>query len=264
MRRLALLALAAAAVWPSSDALARSWKRFQPLNVGNQWVYDLDRSQDGATVRERLSVQVIGQMDTLGYTFWRVSRTPYDATGRTPLAASQTTLFRYDEPTRSVISPDGTLLFPSSTGIGNAPEGTGSTPTRWCGLGSEARASGCFGDGVGLLRETSEAGQLVLAYARVNGAVVYTAASDPTPTDAEARQPLAFRLWPNPARGSVVAELPTRLPFEPIDVTIHDVTGREIRTYGVQGGFRRLDLHGLAPGVYVVRYEGRTRTLVVR
>ncbi|MBE2186902.1 MAG: T9SS type A sorting domain-containing protein [Rhodothermales bacterium] len=264
MRRYALLALAAAAVWPSSDALARSWKRFQPLAVGNAWVYDVDRSQGGEVVRERLSVQVIGQLDTLGYTYWRVARTPYDATGRTPLAETRTALFRYDEPTRSVVGLDGALLFPSGIGIGNAPEGTGSSSTRWCGIGSEARAPGCFEDGVGLLRETSEAGRLVLAYARVGGAVVYTAASDPTLTDTEARQPTAFRLWPNPARDVVVAELPTRTPFALIDVTIHDVTGRQVRTYGVQAGFRRLDLSGLASGTYFVRYEGRTRTLVVR
>ena len=78
-------------------------------------------------------------------------------------------------------------------------------------------------------------------------------------------QPPPVKLFPNPAGGSVTAEL--NLPAGPILLQVVDAAGNIVRTQSLQSGGRpfstTIDLTGVASGVYFVKTGGQTLSLLV-
>ena len=69
---------------------------------------------------------------------------------------------------------------------------------------------------------------------------------------------LSFSLYPNPAHGQAIVELPYAARLE-----VLDLTGRRVRTQALPVGRQPLDLRGVAAGLYLVRAttaDGRTAT----
>ncbi|MBI5647343.1 MAG: serine hydrolase [Ignavibacteriae bacterium] len=85
-------------------------------------------------------------------------------------------------------------------------------------------------------------------------------AADPThaeqfPTEADVEWP---RVFPNPARGLITVEIPQHGHVGAF--TLSTIDGRITRRWHVEGSSpQQLDLHGIAPGYYIIRAEGSTR-----
>lgn len=68
-----------------------------------------------------------------------------------------------------------------------------------------------------------------------------------------------FGLYPNPADD----ELNVALPDSPADITIYDLSGRRVSSWGsLSGPLVRLSIGQLSPGVYSVRASDGTHTKV--
>jgi hypothetical protein len=82
-----------------------------------------------------------------------------------------------------------------------------------------------------------------------------------TPTDAAALA--ALTLSSNPAHGAVWLNLPAALHGPAATGTLLDGVGRVVRSVSLTGERTRLDIGGLAPGLYTVRVGELTRRVVV-
>lgn len=72
-------------------------------------------------------------------------------------------------------------------------------------------------------------------------------------------------LWPNPAQGRAWLSWPSGTPA-PARLAILDASGREVRAMALPMGARQaeIDLDGLAPGPYLIRWQGKNGGASVR
>ena len=96
-----------------------------------------------------------------------------------------------------------------------------------------------------------------LKYARIDGQeygarIVYVERPEPLVAD-------AFAAYPNPTRGAITVEV-----SKAGRLGVFDLLGRRVHAADVEWpGTLTLDLTGQAPGLYVLRFEDRARTIVV-
>jgi subtilisin family serine protease len=88
-------------------------------------------------------------------------------------------------------------------------------------------------------------------------AVAYTAmvgtAEPPVATPATQE----LELWPNPCRGRLAVRLPPTANRQPLELRIHDGSGRLVRRLALRAGtVARVSLAGLPDGIYLVRIAG--------
>ena len=97
-----------------------------------------------------------------------------------------------------------------------------------------------------------------LKYARIDGQeygvrIVQTERPEPFPT-------AALAVYPNPTRGAITAKLPGAGRLD-----VFDLLGRRMHTADVKRpGKITLNLASYAPGLYVLRFEGEVRTIIVQ